>query len=79
MGFCHGTSRKERRPIGFQGLVSAPSTAKDGMMSYWMIGAGMACVALLGLGFAILIFQLDASVEDELRLSDEDRHWTSII
>lgn len=49
------------------------------MMSYWMIGAGMACVALLGLGFAILIFQLDASVEDELRLSDEDRHWTSII
>lgn len=49
-------------------------------MSYWMIGTVMTCVAVLGLAFAILIFQLDEAVEEELRLSDEDnRHWTSII
>lgn len=48
-------------------------------MSFWMVAAITGCVAMLGGLFALLIFRLDADIEDELRVTDDNRHWTSII
>jgi hypothetical protein len=48
-------------------------------MSFWMVAAITGCIAMLGGLFALLIFRLDAEIEEELRLTDEDRHWISII
>ena len=48
-------------------------------MSLWVIAGIVAGVAALGLVFAVLIFRLDAQVEEELQLGDGDRRWTSII
>ncbi len=47
-------------------------------MSYWMAALSMGAVAALGLGIAA-IFRLDAAVEAELRLTDAERQWTSVI
>ena len=48
-------------------------------MSLWIIAGIVAGVAALGVVFALLIFRLDAQVEEELQLGDGDRSWTSII
>lgn len=48
-------------------------------MSVWVIAGIVTGVVALGFLFAVLIFRLDAQVEDELHLADEDRRWTSII
>ena len=48
-------------------------------MSYWMMTALIGGIGAVGVGFAVLILRLDESVENELRLDDEDRRWTSII
>lgn len=48
-------------------------------MPFLMVASITAFVATLGGLFALLIFRLDAEIEEELRLTDEDTHWTSII
>lgn len=48
-------------------------------MSFLMVAVITACVATLGGLFALLIFRLDAQTEEELRLAEEDRPWTSVI
>ncbi len=47
-------------------------------MSYWMAALSIGVVAALGLGIAAVL-ALDAAVEAELRLTDDDRQWTSVI
>ena len=44
-------------------------------MTWWMI-AGAAALAVLAVAVALLV-RLDGLVAEELRLTDEDRRWTS--
>lgn len=48
-------------------------------MSFLMVAAITAYVATLGLLFALLIFRLDAEIQQELRLPDEDQHWITVM
>ena len=47
-------------------------------MSYWMAALSIGAVAALGLGIAAIL-ALDAAIEAELRLGDDERQWTSVI
>ncbi len=47
-------------------------------MSYWMAALSIGTVAALGLGIAAIL-RLDAAVEAELRPTDDERRWTSVI
>lgn len=48
-------------------------------MSCWMIAALAGCLGAGTVLFAVLVSRLDAAVENELRLGDEDTYRISII
>ncbi len=47
-------------------------------MSYWMAVLSIGGLALLGLGLAAVLY-LDGVVEAELRVTEDERRWTSVI
>ena len=49
------------------------------MVSFWIVVAIMAPVALFGGVAAFLIIGSDRSVDEALRLEEEDAHWVSLI
>ncbi len=49
------------------------------MVSFWIVVAIMGPVALFGGVAAILIFGSDSSIDETLRLQEEDARWVSLI
>ncbi len=47
-------------------------------MSYWVAALSISAVVALGLGIAAIL-RLDAAIEAELRTTDDERQWTSVI